>query len=277
MEEKSCLNSQWIEGFATTHQQSKWDLLFCILNFLSAQKESVAARFTQLFWSSKQQKVMKAPGWGHLPLKQSLEKGEKGTVNTRWSWRSLILNSRCQRVLNSTYLCAQQTLSTSRDRKAGLPGSGAGSPRCSDISSGHFYRTWPASNWLCSLGQWASGGSSEHLDTAGDTLGGWNELPCAGGTELHLLLPSFQVASQKTTDAFKFMPLSRTAAKFHLSHRNHTVNNARWGQQIRGFKGSSSLQSSSQNCTFIQLFVKSWECDSFVVTRSTCWHLSQLW
>lgn len=252
MEEKSCLNSQWIEGFATAHQQSKWDLLFCILNFLSAQKESVAEGFTQLFWSSEQ-------GWKHhdeeICLWNKIWKKEKRTVNTCWSWRPLILKSRSQQ--NSTHLCAQQTLNTSTDRRAGLPESAAGSPHCSGISSGHFCRTWPASNWLCSLGQWASGGSWAHHGTAGDTWGWWNELLCAGGRELDLLLSSFQLASQKTTDAFKFMHLSWTAAKFHLSHRNRTVNNAHQGQQIRGFKGSSSLQSSSQNCTFIQLFVKS--------------------
>lgn len=174
MEEKSCLNSQWIEGFATTHQQSKWDLLFCILNFLSLHKRSQWQR--GLFWSSKQQ------GWKHhdeeICLWNKVWKKEKGTVNRCWSWSPLILKSRSQQALNSTYLCAQQTLGTSTGRKAGLPASGAGSPHCSGISSGHSYTTWPESNWLCSPGQSASGGSSAHHDTARDTLGWWNELLC---------------------------------------------------------------------------------------------------
>lgn len=71
-----------------------------------------------------------------------------------------------------------------------------------------------------------------HHDTAGDTLGWLDELPL-GGRESALLL-HFQVA-------LKFIHLSWTAVKFHLSHRD----NAHSGQQIKSFKGSSSLQSSS--------------------------------
>ena len=210
---------------------------------------------------------------------------EKRTENTRWSWRSKrnFENQDPSKSpiswLNSPYLCAQQTLSTSTGRKAWLPETGEDSPRYSGTSSDHFYRTSPASNWLCSLGQSASGGWSARHDTAGDTWGWLNELPHAGGRELDLPPLSFQVVLQKMTDALKSTRLTCTTVKSRLSHRNRTVNNAHRGQRIKGFKGSSSLQSTSQNCTFMPLFVQSCGCerDSFSVTRISCWHLSQLW
>lgn len=65
----------------------------------------------------------------------------------------------------NSHLYAQLTPDTSAGRRAWLPGTGEGFPRCTGISSSHSYRIWPVNNWLYNPGQSASGGLLVLLDT----------------------------------------------------------------------------------------------------------------